>query len=99
MDRFRSAGPATIAALMVPATATRQGDRRPEIARGLDGTTRRCERAVVIAYRDLRQDGTEDLPALRACATLYRIHHPEASEEEASRLVAAWISHHVQLTS
>ncbi len=56
---------------------------------------RRCERAVITAYRDLRHLGTDDLAAFRACTTLYRIHHPEASETEARRLVAEWIDHHV----
>jgi hypothetical protein len=56
---------------------------------------RRCERAVVTAYRDLRQIGTDDPSAFRACTTLYRIHHPEASLNEARRLVAEWIDHHV----
>ena len=52
---------------------------------------RRCERAVVTAYRELRVHGNADL----ACTTLYRIHHPEASLNEARRLVAEWIDHHV----
>lgn len=56
---------------------------------------RRCERAVVTAYRELRDVGTGDLTAFRACTTLYRIHHPEASPTEAQRLVAEWIDHHV----
>ena len=56
---------------------------------------RRCERAVVTAYRELRGVGTEDLPAFHACTTLYRIHHPEASLSEARRLVSEWIDHHV----
>ena len=56
---------------------------------------RRCERAVVTAYRDLRQFGTDDMHAFQACTTLYRIHHPEASLSEARRLVAEWIDHHV----
>lgn len=56
---------------------------------------RRCERAVVTAYRDLRNFGTDDLSAFTACTTLYRIHHPEASLNEARRLVAEWIDHHV----
>ncbi|MFQ3622176.1 MAG: hypothetical protein SNJ73_01385 [Acetobacteraceae bacterium] len=56
---------------------------------------RRCERAVVAAYRELRAHGTEDPDAFRACTTLYRIHHPEASVSEARRLVAEWIDHHV----
>jgi hypothetical protein len=58
---------------------------------------RRCERAVVTAYRDLRSLGVADLSAFRSCATLYRIHHPEASLSEARRLVAEWIDHHVVL--
>jgi streptomycin 6-kinase len=56
---------------------------------------RRCERAVVTAYRDLRQCGSDDMAAFLACTTLYRIHHPEASLNEARRLVAEWIDHHV----
>ncbi len=56
---------------------------------------RRCERAVVTAYRELRRGGQEDLAAFKSCTTLYRIHHPEASLNEARRLVAEWIDHHV----
>lgn len=56
---------------------------------------RRCERAVVVAYRELRVLGSADMDAFRACTTLYRIHHPEASVNEARRLVAEWIDHHV----
>ena len=56
---------------------------------------RRCERAVVTAYRDLRQLGSYDMAAFQACTSLYRIHHPEASLNEARRLVAEWIDHHV----
>jgi len=33
--------------------------------------------------------------SFQACTTLYRIHHPEASLNEARRLVAEWIDHHV----
>ena len=57
--------------------------------------SRRCERAVVTAYRELRGHGTADPDAFHACTTLYRIHHPEASLSEARRLVAEWIDHHV----
>jgi hypothetical protein len=57
--------------------------------------SRRCERAVVTAYREQRAYGTGDLLAFQACTTLYRIHHPEASLNEARRLVAEWIDHHV----
>ncbi len=56
---------------------------------------RRCERAVVTAYRDLRGFGSDDMSAFQACTTLYRIHHPEASVDEARRLVSEWIDHHV----
>lgn len=56
---------------------------------------RRCERAVVTAYRELCDLGTPDLDAFRACTTLYRIHHPESSLNEARRLVAEWVDHHV----
>lgn len=57
------------------------------------GAGRRCERAVVTAYRELRQVGSNDLAAFQACTALYRIHHPEASLNEARRLVAEWIDH------
>jgi hypothetical protein len=56
---------------------------------------RRCERAVVTAYRDLRAHGSGDFSAFQACTTLYRIHHPDASISEARRLVAEWIDHHL----
>lgn len=56
---------------------------------------RRCERAVVTAYGELRALGTDDMAAFGACTTLYRIHHPEASLNEARRLVAEWIDHHL----
>ena len=56
---------------------------------------RRCERAVVTAYRDLRQLGSDDMVAFKTCTRLYRLHHPEASLNEARRLVAEWIDHHV----
>ena len=56
---------------------------------------RRCERAVVTAYVELRQHGTDDMDAFRSCTTLYRIHHPESSLSEARLLVAEWIDHHV----
>ena len=54
---------------------------------------RRCERAVVTAYSELRQVGSDDMSAFQACTALYRIHHPEASINEARRLVAEWIDH------
>ncbi len=65
------------------------------MAREYSHIGRRCERAVVTAYRDLRELGTDDLNAFRACTTLYRIHHPEASLSEARLLVAEWIDHHI----
>ncbi len=65
------------------------------MAQDVSVIARRCERAVVTAYRDLRQIGSDDMSAFQACTTLYRIHHPEASMNEARRLVAEWIDHHV----
>ena len=65
------------------------------MGRDLSHITRRCERAVVTAYRELRDTGSDDFSAFRACASLYRIHHPEASPNEARRLVSEWIDHHV----
>lgn len=65
------------------------------MGREVSQIARRCERAVVVAYRELRGIGAPDLAAFSACTTLYRIHHPEASVNEARRLVAEWIDHHV----
>ncbi|GBR46343.1 hypothetical protein CSR02_11205 [Acetobacter pomorum] len=56
---------------------------------------RKCERAVITAYKELREVGTADVTAFNACTTLYRIHHPESSVNEARRLVSEWIDHHV----
>jgi len=64
-------------------------------ATDLSVIVRRCEKAVVTAYRELRETGTDDPDAFRACTTLYRVHHPEASVQEARRLVAEWIDHHL----
>ncbi|MCW3474425.1 hypothetical protein [Limobrevibacterium gyesilva] len=65
------------------------------MGRDFNTITRNCERAVVVAYRELRACGNADMDAFQACTTLYRIHHPEASLNEARRLVAEWIDHHV----
>ncbi len=65
------------------------------MVREVSTIARRCERAVITAYRELRAKGTADLDAFGACTTLYRIHHPEASINEARRLVAEWVDHHV----
>jgi hypothetical protein len=65
------------------------------MGRDFSHIARRCERAVVTAYRDLRVKGVADINAFMACTTLYRVHHPEASVNEARRLVAEWIDHHV----
>ena len=55
----------------------------------LSPIARRCEQAVVTAYAELRGHGSDDMAAFVACTTLYRIHHPEASMNEARRLVSA----------
>ena len=65
------------------------------MVREVSTIARRCERAVITAYRELRGHGNADPESFRACTTLYRIHHPEASLNEARRLVAEWIDHHV----
>ena len=65
------------------------------MARNQSRTIRRCEAAVITAYRELREIGTDDPQAFDACTTLYRIHHPEAAVSEARRLVAEWIDYHV----
>ena len=56
---------------------------------------RKCERAVITAYTELREVGTEDVTALNACTTLYRIPHPESSLSEARMPVSEWIDHHM----
>jgi hypothetical protein len=66
-----------------------------QMGRDTSHITRSCERAVVTAYRELRVLGNADMDSFQACTTLYRIHHPEASLNEARRLVAEWIDHHV----
>lgn len=65
------------------------------MSRQFSTIVRRCERAVVTAYGELRALGSDDIAAFGACTTLYRIHHPEASLNEARRLVAEWIDHHL----
>ena len=65
------------------------------MGRDFSHIARRCERAVVTAYRELRETGDDDLAAFRSCTALYRIHHPEASVSEARLLVAEWIDHHL----
>jgi hypothetical protein len=65
------------------------------VAVELSRIARKCERAVITAYQELRDVGTADVTAFHACTTLYRIHHPEASLNEARRLVSEWIDHHV----
>lgn len=65
------------------------------MAAELSRIARKCERAVITAYQELRDVGTADVTAFHACTTLYRIHHPESSLNEARRLVSEWIDHHV----
>jgi streptomycin 6-kinase len=65
------------------------------MGRDFSHIARRCERAVITAYRELRDVGQDDMAAFQACTTLYRVHHPEASVSEARRLVAEWVDHHV----
>ena len=65
------------------------------MARDFSHIARSCERAVVTAYREQRSFGVDDVSAFSACTTLYRIHHPEASLNEARRLVAEWVDHHL----
>ncbi|MCT6879160.1 MAG: hypothetical protein ACRCVY_00995 [Commensalibacter sp.] len=56
---------------------------------------RKCERSVITAYKELREAGIGEVQAFKSCTTLYRIHHPESSINEARRLVSEWIDHHV----
>ena len=64
------------------ANNSQQGARR-SMGHDTSQIARRCERAVITAYRDLRQLGSDDMAAFQACTTLYRIHHPESSMNEA----------------
>ncbi|QHI95630.1 hypothetical protein GT348_04540 [Aristophania vespae] len=56
---------------------------------------RKCERAVITAYQELKDMGQDDMQAFTACTTLYRIYHPESSLPEARLLVSEWIDHHL----
>lgn len=56
---------------------------------------RKCERAVITAYQELKENGHDDMEAFTACTSLYRIYHPEASLPEARLLVSEWIDHHL----
>jgi hypothetical protein len=49
------------------------------------------ERAVVTAHLELCKLGTSDVYAVQACITLYRIHYPRISTDDARRFVAEWI--------
>ena len=101
MEIYRSAGAATLAALMAPEQGAPAVARfaAPELAPLLPADFShigaRCERAVVTAYRDLRVQGTSRATAFEACTHLYRIHHPDAAPGEARRLVVGWIDHHL----
>lgn len=55
---------------------------------------RKCEKAIITAYEELREIGHTDVQAFNSCTTLYRIHHPESSINEARLLVSEWIDHH-----
>jgi hypothetical protein len=100
-----SAGASTLTALMLrdhaadhaqtpppPGTAPTPTPRPDHVVTAIP---RDCERAVVIAYQDLRTLGTDPTSAFHACANLYRIHHPESSTQEATHLVSIWIEHHL----
>ena len=93
-QRIAQVGTADYPAVPI-ANYSQHGKERPPMGHDVSWIARRCERAVVTAYRDLRHLGSDDMAAFRACTALYRIHHPEASLNEARRLVAEWIDHHV----
>ncbi len=103
MEVYRSLGASIIAALIGPDRSDREQpgsvDMDPSQAVRMQvefrQIGRRCERAVVTTFCELRDAGTADPDAFRACITLYRIHHPEASAAEARRLVTEWVDHHV----
>jgi hypothetical protein len=96
MNIYLSAGASTIAALMAVDRAGRgqQGGPGMQSAAEARPIARRCERAVVTAYSDLRLHGTAVAAALQACSELYRSHHPEASAAQAAGLVAEWVALH-----
>ena len=78
-----------------PTLSRRNSHVEKDLGRDQSVIGRRCERAVVTAYRELRATGNADMDAFRACTVLYRIHHPESSINEARRLVSEWVDHHV----
>jgi hypothetical protein len=97
MNIYLSAGASTIAALMAVDRARLDSRARPGMRMAVADVrpiARRCERAVVTAYRDLRAYGTAEAAALQACAELYRSHHPEASAAQAQGLVEGWVARH-----
>ena len=88
MEIYRATGAMPLATLMAVERIAREHARDHLISR-------RCERDVVISYRELRSRGQAESRAFQACTTLYRSHHPEASIDEARKLVTSWIDHHV----
>jgi len=95
MAIYLSAGPSTIAALMVVDRMTANASPETHTDLGTlcdcEAADRRCEQAVLTAYQDLRLHGTPQPSALEACATLYRTHHPDASPTDARTLITAWL--------
>jgi hypothetical protein len=51
----------------------------------------RCEPAVLRAWHDLRALGSDEVSAFHACTALYRIHHADASLQDARDIVAEWL--------
>jgi len=50
-----------------------------------------CEHTVITTYLELLELGTSELYAFQACVTLYRIHYPATSKNDAQTAVARWI--------
>lgn len=50
-----------------------------------------CEHTVITTYLELLELGTSELYAFQTCVTLYRIHYPATSKDDAQSAVARWI--------
>ncbi|MFC7334030.1 hypothetical protein [Rhodocista pekingensis] len=50
-----------------------------------------CRSAVVRAFREMRASGQPDRYCLEAAVTVYRWHHPETPEPQATTIVSTWV--------
>ena len=50
-----------------------------------------CKGIVARTYREMVEMGRQDEDAFRSAVNVYRIHHPEATNQDAPYVVAEWI--------